>query len=105
RTTDNRYIIDFGQEITGQLTMKARGTSGQVLEIRCGEELLDDQSGVRYEMRCSTTYCETWTLSGKEDVLEVYDYKGFRYAELVGDMDVVDEKSIAAIVRHYPFPE
>ncbi|GAA3406135.1 family 78 glycoside hydrolase catalytic domain [Paenibacillus hodogayensis] len=104
-TADGRYLIDFGREITGQLTMIARGLSGQQLEIRCGEEWLEDSSGVRCELRCNCTYREAWTLSGGEDELEVYDYKGFRLAEVIGGVDAVQPESIAAIVRHYPFPE
>ncbi|MDF2663415.1 MAG: alpha-L-rhamnosidase, partial [Paenibacillus sp.] len=32
------YSIDFGEERTGQFTMKAQGSPGQTVEIRCGEE-------------------------------------------------------------------
>lgn len=101
----DRYLIDFGREITGQFTMNARGASGQQLEIRYGEELLADGSGVRHELRCNCTYLETWTLSGGDDELEGYDYKGFRYTEVIGGSDAVRPESFAAIVRHYPFPE
>jgi hypothetical protein len=102
---DGRYLVDFGQEITGQFTMKAKGAPGQQIEIRCGEELWEDGPGVRFEMRCNCAYRETWTLSGGEDELEWYDYKGFRYVEIVGATGAVQQESIAAIVRHYPFPE
>lgn len=111
RLPDGRWLIDFGQEITGQLTLRACGESGQQLEIRCGEELLTGgtgrtgEVGVRFKMRCNCTYAERWTLSGQEDELEWFEYKGFRYAEIVGGAEAVRPDSIAAIVRHYPFPE
>ncbi|MDF2671636.1 MAG: alpha-L-rhamnosidase, partial [Paenibacillus sp.] len=100
------YRIDFGQEITGQLRLRARGKAGQVVEIRCGEELLDN-GRVRYDMRCNCLYQEFWTLSGHEDdELELFDYKAFRYAEVLADPGVIlDTESFSAVVRHYPFNE
>ncbi|WP_409346282.1 family 78 glycoside hydrolase catalytic domain [Paenibacillus sp. MBLB4367] len=99
------FLIDFGEEITGQFTMKARGGEGHVVEIRCGEELLDD-GRVRYDMRCNCAYRELWTLSGKEDELELYDYKAFRYAEVLAPSGVtLYPDSFGAVVRHYPLDE
>ncbi len=85
--------------------MQARGSKGQTLELRYGEELASTGVSVRYQMRCSTTYQEQWILSGGVDELEGYDYKGFRYVEVIGDIEVIQPESIMAIVRHYPFPE
>ncbi|NHN31302.1 family 78 glycoside hydrolase catalytic domain [Paenibacillus agricola] len=107
---DGGYLLDFGGELTGQFQMRAQGKPGQVIEIRCGEELQDD-GRVRYEMRCNCTYQEKWTLSGAEDELEFYDYKAFRYVEVIPEPSIelgleltleLDTSSFAAIVRHYP---
>lgn len=98
------YLIDFGQEITGSFTMRATGQSGFVVEIRYGEELTSDGL-VRYEMRCNCKYQEYWTLSGREDVLEHYDYKAFRYIEVLSHAGICDPSSFAATVRHYPLDE
>lgn len=93
--------LDFGHELTGALTMRARGRSGDTVEIRCGEELSPDGS-VRHAMRCNCDYRETWTLSGGDDVLEPFDYKAFRHAEVLAPPGIVDPASIRAVVRHYP---
>ncbi len=100
------YRIDFGQEITGQLRLKARGEAGQVIEIRCGEELMDN-GRVRYDMRCNCLYQEFWTLSGRDDdELELFDYKAFRYAEVLAEPGVLlDTESFSAAVRHYPIDD
>lgn len=100
------FLIDFGHEITGQFCMKAKGESGQIVEIRCGEEL-SDGNRVRYDMRCNCLYQDYWTLSGRDDdVLELFDYKAFRYVEVFADPNVaLDTGSFSAIVRHYPFDE
>ncbi|MDQ1913749.1 family 78 glycoside hydrolase catalytic domain [Paenibacillus sp. GD4] len=99
-----RYLIDFGQELTGQFEPKACGKPGQQVELRFGEEL-DGERYVRYEMRCNCRYVETWTLSGQEDTLEPYEYKAFRYVEVIGPAGVIRPESFTAIVRHYPLDE
>lgn len=100
------YFIDFGIEITGQFKMTAKGNSGQSIDILCGEELEEgEESKVRYNMRCNCAYKETITLSGREDVVEFYDYKAFRYVEVIAPENVVDAESFCAVVRHYPYDE
>ncbi|GIP18776.1 hypothetical protein J40TS1_44180 [Paenibacillus montaniterrae] len=96
------YLIDFGMELTGQFTLKACGLEGQELEIRYGEELQEDQQAVRYDMRCNCLYKEIWILSGKEDWFEPFEYKAFRYVEVIGPPEVLLPASFKAIVRHYP---
>ncbi|MFB9328292.1 family 78 glycoside hydrolase catalytic domain [Paenibacillus aurantiacus] len=99
------YLLDFGSELTGQFTMRAKGRTGLKVEIRCAEEQLPS-GRARYEMRCNCTYSDTWTLSGEEDELEFFDYKAFRYVEVLANADVeLHTESFAAIVRHYPFDE
>ena len=108
---DGHYVIDFGHEITGRFTMEASGKAGRTIEIRCAEELDDrevpeKQGIIRHEMRCNCNYREVWTLSGREtDVLEHYDYKAFRYAEIIGPEETLRPASFAAEVQHYPFDE
>lgn len=100
------FLIDFGQEITGQMSMVAQGVPGQTVEIRYGEELEEGSADrVRYQLRCNCNYKDIWTLSGGEDQLESYDYKAFRYVELLTQPDVLQPESLMAIVRHYPFDE
>ncbi|RAV19157.1 family 78 glycoside hydrolase catalytic domain [Paenibacillus contaminans] len=100
---ENGYLLDFGRELTGQLSLSAKGGAGQKLEVRYGEELTDS-GRVRYEMRCNCLYQEWWTLSGGEDAFEGFDYKAFRYAEVLTEQGVeVDPGSVKAIIRHYPW--
>lgn len=99
------YLIDFGHEITGQFKAEAYGEPGQSITILCGEELDTAQEKVRYNMRCNCTYEDTWTLSGARDILEFYDYKAFRYVEVISPEGVLIPESLCAIVRHYPMKE
>lgn len=77
---------------------------GEKIRLLCGEELCDSPQMVRHDMRCGCRCEEYWTLSGGTDVLNQYDYKGFRYAAVIpqGDAEII---SFEAAVRHYPFDD
>jgi len=99
------YFIDFGTELSGETAFLVSGTTGHEVEIRHGEET-DGPDSVRYEMRCNCTYQEFCTLSGREDeLLTFYDYKGFRYVEVLNWPEALTEDRVWAHERHYPFPE
>ncbi|MBR4889567.1 MAG: family 78 glycoside hydrolase catalytic domain, partial [Clostridia bacterium] len=103
RTEENVTFCDFVQEVMGTFALKAEGPAGARVIIRCGEELLPD-GHVRYDMRCNCHYEDVWTLAGGESCLQQYDYKAFRYAEIICE-DGAELLDVAARVRHYPFPD
>lgn len=98
------YFFDFGKEITATLAALFNGNSGDKVEIRFGEEL-DGEGRVKFELRANCTYSDIITLSGNEDFLDYFDYKGFRYAEILNAPDGFSPDSVYAFVRHYPVPE
>ena len=53
--TENGWLLDFGEELTGTFSMKAVGKAGNVLTQHNGEEL-ESTSAVRYEMRTNCNY-------------------------------------------------
>ncbi len=93
-------LVDFGREAVGYLSLTAKGQAGDVITLRCAEEL-DGQGRARYAMRCNCTYEEEWVLSGGEDRLDHFDYKAFRYAEVLLPQGV-SLTDVAMTVRHYP---
>ncbi len=95
-------IYDFGCEIVGGLKIEAQGKIGQQIVIHCGEEL-NDNGTVRYNLRANCKYEETWLLSDGDCIYENYDYKAFRYVELLNEEAEI--LSLKAVVRHYPFDE
>lgn len=99
---DGSFLLDCGSEVVGGVRLNGRGTSGEKVRIRAGEELLED-GRVRFQMRSNCDYEEEWTLSGGEDVLENYDYKVFRYLEIKSDTQSIGPENISVVVRHYPF--
>ncbi|GKX31474.1 hypothetical protein SH1V18_39540 [Vallitalea longa] len=97
-------FIDVGQEIVGQVKLMAQGESGGRIEVRCGEELLEEKV-VRYKMRCNCDYQQYWTLSGNIDNVEFYDYIAFRYFEIIAPNNSVDVNSIKVEIRHAPMDD
>ena len=98
---DGGLRIYLPTEAVGMLTLRASGKRGDEVILRYGEELLNDGS-VRYDMRCNCRYEEKMRLSGGDDLLMQYDYKAFRYAEVLFP-DGVTVSDIKMRVRHYPF--
>lgn len=103
RIDEIRCQVDFGEELTGALKIKAEGRKGDRIIIRCAEEL-DETGRPRFELRCNCRYEEVWTLKDGINYLEPYDYKAFRYAELLVDEGVMI-LGVEALVRHYPMAE
>lgn len=97
----NRRVYDFGSNYVGYLAVKAKGHSGDTVTVRCAQELLEDGE-IRYQLRANCTYDEEWILSGSEDVLDWFDYKSFRYAELTLP-EGVEILEVYFVARHYPF--
>ena len=99
----NRIRIDFGAVNVGYLEFSAKGPAGAKIEMLFAQELNEDNT-LRWELRANCRYKEYFTLSGKQDLLNEFDYKAFRYAELVPEEGVeVDLSSILFKMRHYPF--
>ena len=93
--------IDLGFEAVAYLNLTATGRRGDIVTIRCGEELNEDGS-VRYQMRCNCCYEEQWILSGGGDTLNQFDYKAFRYVELLFEPSV-QIQDIHFTLRYYPY--
>ena len=92
---------DFGREAVGYLGINAHGNVGDTVIIRRAEELCGDGS-IRWKMRCNCNYEDRFMLSGECDSFNEYDYKAFRYAEILFG-DSVEIEDVKFIARHYPF--
>lgn len=99
---DGGIFCDFGEELTGHLSLTAQGHAGDTVRILHGEETEDTPLRVRYRMRCNCLCDETWTLREGENQRTQYDYKAFRYVTLCPSPGV-QIKEIRVLVRHWPF--
>ena len=98
---DDTILYDFGSCYVGYLECAIQGKRGDRVTVRCGQELNDDGS-LRYQIRANCQYEETWILNGDTSVLDQFDYKAFRYAELQLPKCCRVE-NVSFHVRHYPF--
>ncbi len=103
RPVPGGVLLDFGSELAGNLAPVAEGPSGAVVTLRFGEEL-DGEGRVRFDTRCGCRYEERWTLGEGTSVYHPFDYKGFRYAELLHGPEVKLSR-FAARARRYPMEE
>lgn len=98
---NGRISLDFGANYVGYLFAAANGKQGDVITIRCGQELNEDGS-VRFQMRASSVYEEDWILADGNSVLDWFDYKAFRYVEILVPAGVTLTK-VSLRARHLPF--
>ncbi len=99
------YFIDFGFELVGTTVFLLKGEEGHTVEIRHAEELSGPHEA-RYEMRAGCKYQEFCTLSGRDnEKIEFFEYKGFRYVEVLNWPCELKYENIWVISTHYPFPE
>ena len=96
---EGRFLYDFGAEIVGETRIHMQGPEGHVLEVRHGEELTETGE-VRFGLRARCDYQEFPVLSGKDDTIEFYDYRGFRYIEI---LNAPSAPEVWVNVRHHPF--
>ncbi len=101
RPVPGGILLDFGRERVGTLHAAAWGRAGDKLTLRVGEEL-DENGRVRFEMRCNCRYEETWTLADGESTLHQFDYKAFRYVEVLGKPALAE---CWVWERHYPMDD
>ena len=104
RPVPGGVLLDFDRERVGTLHAAARGKAGDRLTLRFGEEL-DEWGRVRFDMRCNCRYEETWTLADGMSTLHQYDYKAFRYVEILG-LEVGPSLTECWVwERHYPMDD
>lgn len=101
---DGGLFFDFGEEITGHLTVTACGRAGQRVRILHGEETEETPLRVRYRMRCNCLCDERWTLHDGQNTHRQFDYKAFRYAAMLPEPGVTVER-VSVLVRHHRFDD
>lgn len=115
-TAGTRVVIRCGEELeetSGQAHFCGELQEKELLPgIECeknsGDAGTEAVSGgiprVRWDMRCGCAYQEIWTLGEGISRLHPYDYKGFRYAELLYPK-TAKLRQVYAWVHHYPMED
>lgn len=107
----NGIIYDFGRNISGVVSVKAKGKSGDLLSIKYGERIIDGElddsictKGVKNKELSSLEFGDRYVFSGDgvEKWQAEFVYYGFRYA-LVSTNAEIEE--IEALFIHTDFTE
>ncbi len=97
-------IYDFRQEYAGTVNLKVNcNNDNEKIIILYGEELNYDGT-IRYNLRCNCNYREEIILKKGENIIEQFDYKAFRYIQVILSTNVSLE-DVNMTVRHYPFDD
>lgn len=105
RTPTGKYILDFGQNMTGWVRIRVTGPSGAQVILR-HSEILDQNGEVFYDNLRKARQTTSYTLCGKgEEIFEPhFTYQGFRYVEVVEYPGRIDPEAFTACVIHTDMP-
>ncbi len=102
--TKHGTAYDFGKERVGTIKLKlfSHIDAAEII-VHHSEELTDDNE-LLYDMRCGCKYEESYILKKGENIIEQFEYKGFRYFEVITH-DSVELKQVKKAVQHFPFKD
>lgn len=95
------YVVDFGQNLTGWVRLRASGPRGAEVRVRYAE-ILNPDGTLNTAPNRSAKATDVYILKGEgEEVYEPrFTYHGFRYAEITGLAGVLTTWSVEARVVH-----
>ena len=101
RTPAGDTVLDFGQNMTGYVEVKAKGTRGDRIVLHHAEVLDSDGNFYTENYRAAKNE-NVYVLSGGEDLFKpTYTFQGFRYVRLTEyPFDRVDPEDFCAIAVH-----
>lgn len=79
----NGMIFDFGQNFSGVIRMKINGASGQKIQVRHAEVLMDGELFTQ-PLRTAKARIEYICRDGEQEYTPHYTFMGFRYVEVSG---------------------
>ena len=90
------WRIDGGQNVSGWLRLRVRGAAGSVVTVRHAEVLEPDGTLHTRSLR-SALATDTYILAddAEVDLEPAFTFHGFRYAEVRGDIEILDAALVA----------
>jgi alpha-L-rhamnosidase len=100
RASSGRFIVDFGQNISGRLRIRVHAAAGQLIRLRHAEVLEQGELSVR-PLRLAAATDEYITAGrGTEEWEPRFTIHGFRYAEISGWPGDLVDGDVEAVVCH-----
>lgn len=102
----DRYIVDFGQNLTGRVRIRLRGKKGDTVRLRYAEILTKNQTGDLYRDNLRTAEAiDHVTLGEDEEFFEPkHTFHGFRYMDVAGLATPLQKQDVVAVVHHSDYP-
>ena len=100
RDLAGRQIVDFGQNLSGWIRIKAHRPAGTSVRVRHGETLSPDGSLYTDNLRTARQTDEYVTGDGRAVLEPRFTLHGFRYAEIAGHPGDLDPADVTACVVH-----
>lgn len=104
---DGRYILDFGQNMSGFIRISLSGKRGNAIRIKTAEEIKIDKNdcGLEFITNRGAASTDTYIMNGEG--METYNphftYHGFRYAEICGLNKRPNGEEVTACAVHTEF--
>jgi len=97
---DGRWIVDFGQNLTGWVRLRTDGPAGASVRVRHAEALDGDGRLYTENLRTARQADEHVTSGGPEVLEPRFTVHGFRYAEVCGYPGELSPGDVVARVAH-----
>ena len=97
-TPKGEYVLDFGQNFTGFVSLEVEGERGETITLRHAE-VLDKEGNFYTENLRAATSEDRFTLAGGKQVLTPhFTFHGFRYLQIVGRE--LPKEAVTGLVLH-----
>ncbi|AWB87349.1 glycoside hydrolase family 78 protein [Mycetocola zhujimingii] len=100
RTADGRYLLDFGQNLVGRLSVRADGPNGTTIRLRHAEVMQDGELYTRPLRQAAATDVLVLNGEGPREWEPRFTIHGFRYAEISGWPGELKGDDVVARVYH-----
>jgi alpha-L-rhamnosidase len=101
RADESTFLIDMGQNITGWIRLRLKGTEGARIRIRYAERLGTDGRLYRANLRTAKQTDVYIARGDREESYEpLFTYHGFQYVEIEGYPGELELSAITGIVVH-----
>ncbi|MFK4851891.1 family 78 glycoside hydrolase catalytic domain [Microbacterium sp. ZW T6_19] len=99
-TPTGRTVVDFGQNISGWVRLRVKGTTGTTITLRHAEVMVDGEADFETLRTAKATDSYTLRGHGVEQWEPRFTFHGFRYLQLDGWPGELTADSVRAVVVH-----
>ena len=99
-TPSGECVIDFGQEVTGNIEFTLDAKGGETVTVKCAEVLDKDGNFYNANYRTARSEIVYTAKEGRQTYKAKYTFFGFRYIKLIDWPEEVTAENFRAIVMH-----